>query len=191
MRAVLAGGEAAGRVAHASRPSLPAPKGALPCMPLRCAHPWTHPAPLTRLPRAAADGEAAAEQWEPVISPLLLQSCWQQLEAAWAASGAVDSAALQRYASTGALAGSAAEDESGAQGGPATAAGMLGAFLQLHAVPPAGALQHTCGQVQEMLRGAQLRDAGDAASAAAAMLCATHRGLGLPAARALAAALLH
>lgn len=99
---------------------------------------------------------------------------------------------LRRYASTGALAAPAAEGEGGAEDGPAaSAAGMLGAFLQLHAVPPAAALQHTCGQVQDMLRGAQLRDAGAAAAAAAAMLCATHRGLGLPAAQALAAALLH
>lgn len=68
---------------------------------------------------------------------------------------------------------------------------MLGAFLQLHGVPPAGVLQQTAGRVQEMLQSAGLQDAGAAATAAAAMLCAMHRGMGLSAAQALATALLH
>lgn len=135
---------------------------------------------------APAGGEEAAEQWEPAISPLLLQACWQQLEAAWAASGAASAEALRHYASSGALAG---EAEGG--GGDAAAAGMLGAYLQLHSVPAAPALQQTGAQVQEMLKGAGLQDAGAAATAAAAMLASVHRGLGLPAAQALAAALLH
>jgi hypothetical protein len=131
----------------------------------------------------SAGGEAAAEQWEPIISPLLLQACWQQLEAAWGESGAVSGEALRRYASCGAVAGEGAE--------AGEAAGMLGAYLQLHGVPSAAMLQQTAGQVQEMLRGAQLQDATAATAAAAAMLAATHRHLGLPAAQAIAAALLH
>lgn len=137
-----------------------------------------------------ADGEAAAEQWEPVISPLLLQASWQQLEAAWADGDVAGGEALRRYASSGALAAAAGDGEAGSSSALATA-GMLGAFLQLHAVPPAATLQQTAGRVQEMLRDAALQDAGAAATAAAAMLCASHRGLGLPAAQALAAALLH
>jgi hypothetical protein len=68
---------------------------------------------------------------------------------------------------------------------------MLGAYLQLHGVPAAAILQQTAGQVQEMLRGAQLQDVTAATAAAAAMLAATHRHLGLPAAQTIAAALLH
>lgn len=138
--------------------------------------------PPTILP---ADGEAAAEQWEPIISPLLLQACWQQLEAAWAANGSVDGDALRAYARTGMLAGG--DDEASS----CAAAGMLGAYLQVLGLPPAVAVQHTARAVQDMLHGAQLPDAGSATVAAAAMLAATHRHMALPASQALAAALLH
>ncbi len=151
---------------------------------------WAPASSCQLLPLCAADGEAAAEQWEPVISPLLLQACWQQLEASWAASSVADGEALRRYTSSGALAAAPADGAAGADH-VCSAAGMLGAFLQLHSVPPAAVLQQTAGRVQEMLQGAALQDASAAATAAAAMLCATHRGLGLPAAQALAAALLH
>lgn len=156
--------------------------------------------------RQGAGDEAAAQQWEPVLSPLLVQAAWRALEAAWAGSGATSGEALRRYVSTGALAAvpedgaaeaeGASSDEHGSGGGSAdaravAAAGLLGAYLQLHSVPDAAALQRAAGQVQEMLRGAQLTDVGAAAAAAAAMLAATHRGLALPAAQAIAAALLH
>ena len=150
---------------------------------------------------AGGGGAAAAEQWEPVLSPLLLQACWQQLEACWTSSGAISTAALRSYVGSGALAAAAAEEDEevgGTEGGggqeaadPGFCAGMLGAYLQLQGVPGATALQQTSGQVQEMLLGAQLPSAAAAAAAAAAMLATTHRGLSLPAAQAIATALLH
>lgn len=126
------------------------------------------------------------------MSPLLLQACWQALEGAWQACGVAGPEALRRYAASGQLAPESGEAGAAGDGGAgATAAGLLGAYLQLHQVPCAPALRQTAAQVQEMLRGAGLRDAGAAAAAAAAMLASVHRGLGLPAAQALAAALLH
>ena len=122
----------------------------------------------------------------PVVDPLLLQACWQQLEAAWAGSSAVTADALRSYVSSGALA-EAGELAAGAE----LAAGTLGAFLQLHCVPAACVLQQTAEQVQEMLRGAALPNAAAATAAAAAMLASVHRGMGLPAAQTIAAALLH
>lgn len=144
---------------------------------------------------SSAGGEAAAQQWEPVINPLLLQATWQALEAAWVAGGSTDADALRCYVATGALAGSpATEDEnastaSGLAAGDA--AGQLGAYLQVQGVPAPGALQSLAGEVQEMLRSAGLPDASAAAAAAAAMLARRQPGLTLPAAQALAAALLH
>lgn len=128
-----------------------------------------------------AGGGAAAQQWEPIITPLLLQACWKQLEVAWAECGATDSRTLRKYVSTGALAAEA----------DGAAAGFLGAYLQLHSVPAAALLQKTASQVQDMLRDAQLPGADAASAAATAMLAATHRRMGLSAAQALAAALLH
>ncbi|KAI3425098.1 hypothetical protein D9Q98_008476 [Chlorella vulgaris] len=144
-----------------------------------------HKAALQRDP----GNEAGAQQWQPVISPLLLQACWRQLEQAWARSGAVTSTALRRYVSTGSLA--ASSDAAASEAGSLAAAGMLGTYLQLHGVPAAVTLQETARQVQEMLRGAQLCDAAAAGTAAAAMVAATHKGMRLPAAQAIAAALLH
>lgn len=144
-----------------------------------------HKAALQRDP----GNEAGAQQWQPVISPLLLQACWRQLEQAWARSGAVTSTALRRYVSTGSLA--ASSDAAASEAGSLAAAGMLGTYFQLHGVPAAVTLQETARQVQEMLQGAQLCDAAAAGTAAAAMVAATHTGMRLPAAQAIAAALLH
>ncbi len=129
-----------------------------------------------------AGGDAAAEQWEPVISPHLLQACWQQLEAVWVDSGAISSAALRNYVSSGAL-----EAPAEVVGG----AGMLGAYLQLHGVPAAAVLQQMAGQVQDMLREAHILDAAAARAAAAAMLATVAPGMSLPAAETIAAALLY
>lgn len=130
-----------------------------------------------------------------MVAPLLLQTCWQALQAAWERSGAVSADALRRYVGSGALAATEGEGDGASTGAAgaeaASAAGMLGAYLQLHGVPAARELQQTAQQVQGMLQGAGLPDAGAATAAAAAMLAATHRGMALPAAQSLAAALLH
>lgn len=141
------------------------------------------------MPLAHAGGESAAEQWEPVISPLLLQACWQQLEAAWTDSRAISGKALRHYVSSGALAVPAEVPTAAAE--VVAAAGMLGSYLQLHGVPMAGVLQQTARQVQDMLGEAQLPNAAAARAAAAAMLASVAPGMGLPAAQAIAAALLH
>ncbi|KAL4443950.1 hypothetical protein ABPG75_011687 [Micractinium tetrahymenae] len=149
---------------------------------------------LRLIPRAHAGGEAAAQQWEPVINPLLLQATWQALEATWTAGSATGAEALRRYVATGALADSPAAADGGVgavAADAAAAAGKLGAYLQLHGVPAPGALQAVAGEVQDMLRSAGLPNAGSAAAAAAAMLARRQPGLSLPAAQALAAALLH
>jgi hypothetical protein len=130
-----------------------------------------------------AGAEAAAERWEPVVDPALVQGCWRQLEAAWAASRVTSAGALRRYAATGALGGGGTEGEEGGT------AGLLGAYLQLHGVPPPHALRQAGEGVAAMLREAALPGAHAAAAAAAAMLASLH-GVELAAAQALAAALV-
>ncbi|PSC69420.1 anaphase-promoting complex subunit 1 isoform X2 isoform B [Micractinium conductrix] len=150
--------------------------------------------------RLGAGGEATAERWQPLLPPALVQACWHALEEAWERGGTASGEALRRYVASGTLGpaadagGGTASGASAGAGCPASvaaAAGMLGAYLQLHSVPPAGALRAAAAQVDEMLQGARLGDAGSARAAAAAMLAATQRGMALPAAQALAAALLH
>ena len=134
-----------------------------------------------------AAGEETAEQGEPIIDPLLLQACRQQLEAAWVRAGTATSEGLRRYVSSGMLAPHRAE----ARPLRADSAGMLGAYLQLQGVPAAVLLQQTAGQVQAVLRDARPHDAAAAATAAAAMLTSRHQGMALPAAHAIAVSLLH
>lgn len=67
--------------------------------------------------------------------------------------------------------------------------GLLGAYLQLHGVPPPHVLRQAGEDIAGMLREASMPDARAATAAAAAMLAAQH-GMELVAATALAQALV-
>ena len=118
---------------------------------LRCSH--------------VAGDEAAADQLAPLLSPLLLASCWQSLEQMWADQDMQE--ALRSFLSS-------------EQAAPVTP--LLGAYLQLHGVPALPVIQQSAALVQQVAHSQH--------GAAAALLAAQHPTLSLAASQALAAALL-
>lgn len=127
-----------------------------------------------------AGADAVAEQWEPLMSPLYLQSCWLQLQQTWEAAGIgaeagkADSSPLRQYLHTQQL--------------PQGDGGLLGAYLQLCDVPAVPRLRSVLERVQHALQEMQLGDGPEARGAAAALLAAACKGMPVETAQAIVAA---
>ena len=95
---------------------------------------------------SGADTAAVAEQWEPFLSALFLESCWRAVQLSWESSRCLGGP-LQRYlgrTAAPAPEGTAEEEEEAAA---QEQQAQLGAWLQLGCVPPLAQLLHAVEQV--------------------------------------------
>jgi hypothetical protein len=116
----------------------------------------------------------ALEKWEPLISPLYLQSCWLQLQQAWEAAGITAGCAeslVRHYLLTQQI----SHDESG----------MLGAYLQICLVPPMPILHNLLERVQRTIQDLHLGDSPELRGLASALLAGAVRGMPIETAHAI------